>query len=37
MLCDHEAQVLATKAKKDSVNNMTLDEVLLLFNTGRNR
>ena len=33
VLRDHDAQVLATKAKKDSVNNMTVDEVLLSLNT----
>ena len=33
VLRDHDAQVLATRAKKDSVNNMTVDEVLLSLNT----
>ena len=33
VLRDHDAQVLATKAKNDSVNNMTVDEVLLSLNT----
>jgi len=33
VLREHDAQVLATKIKKDSVNNMTVDEVLLSLNT----
>ncbi len=33
LLREHDAQVLATKAKKDSVNGMTVDEVLLSLNT----
>ena len=33
VLRDHDVQVLSTKSKKDSVNNMTVDEVLLSLNT----
>ncbi|MDR1405405.1 MAG: hypothetical protein LBJ20_07580, partial [Candidatus Methanoplasma sp.] len=33
ILRDHDAQVLSAKAKRDSVNSMTVDEVLLSLNT----
>lgn len=33
ILRDHDAQVLSSKIKKDSVNNMSVDEVLLSLNT----
>ena len=33
VLREHDAQVLATRAKRDSVNNMTVDEALLSLNT----
>ena len=33
LLREHNAHVLSTKAKKDSVNGMTVDEVLMSLNT----